>query len=169
MAFLTGLECQPDFPREDLTETNADLLELMLANFDLVEAGHQQAELISWIYRVGHRSQSSASRRVIDSAAQLESFDYGVRTFETASSLVRATAGEFDELIVNHNGVALAHAFSEDQLRDYIDGARDKFDSEMPKTVDVVREASSRLSISLAGYAIFGAALARQFELDAIA
>ncbi|HET7629956.1 MAG TPA: hypothetical protein VFK03_01140 [Candidatus Saccharimonadales bacterium] len=169
MNVLTGLENQPDFPKQDLTESNAQLLELMLANFEIVETGHRQAELISWVYRVGHRSEVMASQRIMHSEAQLESFDHGVRTFEAASSLVRSTAGEFDELIVNHNGVALVHAMSDDQLRDYISEAREKFGLEMPKTVEVVTETSKRLNASLAGYAIFGAALARQFELDAVA
>lgn len=170
MNLLTGLENQPNFPKEDLTDANADLLSLMLANFELVETGHRQAEIISWIYRVGHRAQAQAGERIMgEKQASLEAFDHGVRAFETASSLIRATAGEYDELIVNHNGVALAHAMSDDRLRDYMDEARDRFGSEMPRTVEVLAEASQHLSANLAGYAIFGAALARQFELDAVA
>lgn len=40
-----GLEAQPEFPQIDLTEKNAELLELMLANKAMITSSHELALL----------------------------------------------------------------------------------------------------------------------------
>ena len=37
---ITGLTAQPDFPKEDLTDENAAILELLLSNQDIVTESH---------------------------------------------------------------------------------------------------------------------------------
>ena len=39
-----GLEAQPDYPAKDLTDSNAELLSLMLANPTLAHGGHVAIE-----------------------------------------------------------------------------------------------------------------------------
>lgn len=51
---MTGTEAQPEFPAEDLTDKNAEALELMMANLQIVQDMHTVAERHAWAFRVGH-------------------------------------------------------------------------------------------------------------------
>ncbi|AHB42746.1 hypothetical protein RAAC3_TM7C00001G0909 [Candidatus Saccharibacteria bacterium RAAC3_TM7_1] len=167
MSIITGLELQPRFPHEDLSDTNADLLELMLANPDVVHQGHLQGERFSWAFRVGHPAAVRGSGRIYENDLHIEAIDHGVASFEAMAMLVGAEISE-DEFTVNANAVALVSQLKEFKLQHYLDFALDSFREDTPRAVEVVNLASRRFYGALTSYALLGAAIARQFELDAI-
>ena len=63
---LMGLEAQPDYPAKDLTDSNAELLSLMLANDSLVLGGHVQAEASIQAFRLLHPTATTSANRVFD-------------------------------------------------------------------------------------------------------
>lgn len=162
------LETAPDFPRTDLSETNAQLLELMLMSADIVERGHTSAEQISWVYRAGHPAMRKAAKRLLSSESQAEAFDHGVSSYETIAALVHSAPSYCDMFTVNTNAVALSSALSPDQLVDYIDTAHQNFVQQLPRAAEIVLDSSKRFYRTVARYAVVGAALARQFELDGV-
>jgi len=163
---VAGIESQPDFPINDLSEKNAQLLELMLCNASLVESGHKGAEQASWVYRVGHPALRVAGGRVLTGSSYTGAFNHGISSYETIAALLHNVPERCDMFIVNANAVALASALRDDKLLDYIDDAAQKFDHELPRTSEVIMDSSQRYYRTMARYAVFGAAMARQFELD---
>jgi hypothetical protein len=163
---VTGIESQPDFPGSDLSDTNAELLELMLANASLVENGHRGAERASWVYRVGHPALRLAGGRVLTESSYAEAFNHGISSYETIAALLHTVPENGDMFIVNANAVALVSVLEDGKLLDYIDSAAQKFNHELPRTSEVILDSSERFYRTMARYAVFGAALARQFELD---
>lgn len=163
---LVRLEPQPEFPRQDLTESNAELLELMLANLGLVETMHVAAENASWVYKLGHPAMRRAGERLQALQSKSEAFSHGVSAYEAIAALLSTVPERCEGLTVNVNAVAIAIKMPEDDLVDYIDEARQRFDTETPRTAAVVDSSARRFFRGIAGYAVYGAALARQFELE---
>lgn len=163
---LTGLTPQPDFPREDLSDTNADLLELMLANPDLVHLGHLEGEKMSWAFRVGHPAVVRGTSRLYDDDTYTEAVDHGVASFEAMATMVGSEVTT-DSFTVNANAVALASQLKEYKLQQYIDSALDSFRENTPRAAEVISLSARRFYGALSSYALLGAALARQFEIDA--
>lgn len=169
MSIITGLEAQPRFPYEDLTDNNADMLELMLANIELVEHGHTAAEDVSWVFRVGHPALMDGIDRVYD-APKVDAVNHGITTFEALSAMVTSeTPLTHDFFVANARAAELSAKFKERDLRDYIDRSIEAFQTETPKTTEIVARSSRRFYGSLTHYAVLGAALSRQFELESAA
>lgn len=166
MGIIIGVESQPQFPVEDISDNNASMLELMLANNDIVQMGHIEVEKIAWVFRVGHPAVVRSLGRIYDESERLNAIDHGVAVFEAASSLLcNAPSGE--ESVVNTNAVALVRGFSERKLSDYVDTAYQDFVTSLPNTRDIVASSSERFYPERGNYAVLGAALVRQFQLDA--
>lgn len=168
MVLIASIEPQPQFPHEDMSEVNAQFLELMLANKDIVASGHQASEQLSWVFRVGHPALIRGFGKVHSDPERLAAIDHGVSVFEAASSLLSTDAPAMEFSTVNTNGVAIAAAFNECDLCSYADKAYGHFTENMQRTHEVVRTASERVFPYLVEYAALGAALAYQFELDAV-
>jgi hypothetical protein len=165
-----GITPQPDFPVDDISEANATFVCLMLANNDIVTAGHQTAESLSWTFRAGHPAMSAAARRILTDQRQAEAFDHGISMFETMSALVKQDIATYSyELTVNVNAADLAVRMPEDDLREHIDTAHQRFVADMPHATQIIHEAVTRYFSHVGAYALYGAALARQFELDVAA
>ena len=62
---LTGLETQPDYPADDLTDGNAELLSLMLANPKLANDGHVAIEQCVPAFRLFHPGAMGSADRVL--------------------------------------------------------------------------------------------------------
>lgn len=164
--FITGLESQPDFPVADLSESNAELLELMLANADLVRQGHLRAEQASWIFRAGHPAMRTAASRIFSDSSYTGAFDHGISSYETIAAFIQTTPEPSDMFAVNANAIGISSKMQDDKLYNYIDFAAQKFEYELPRTAEVVLVSSQRVYREIARYAVYGAAMARQFELD---
>lgn len=162
---VIGVSMQPDFPREDLTDTNADLLEFMMSNRDIVVAGHQAAERVVWSFKVGHVAISRSTPKVYDDFDWQSAIDHGTTTFEAIAAMVGGGIGRVDSFPIHTQAVALMNLPTSD-LRRHCEEAVGKFQSNAPRTAEVVRVSSSRYHGVLSAYAVLGAAMSWQFERD---
>lgn len=163
---LTGLEAQPKFPHVDLTDTNAAMLELMLANKSIVDAGHQASDSAHWLYRVAHPTITRLSPRIFPDLAQLEAIEHGVAMYETVASLVCANSQTSDVFAVN----SLCHKMLVAKTTAFeavTDQAVESLHRNTPLTMQVVEQAARRFYPSRTHYSVLGAALARDFEIQA--
>ena len=162
---LTGLSAQQEFPRVDLTEDNADMLELLMANAELVGQSHQAIEQVSWVFKLGHATIMHGAPLIHDDDARLAAIDHGAATFEAMTCLMQGIAVVSDIQVVNNQAARLRKT-TVTKLGNYMDESLDSFTTEMPRTVDVIRSSSRRFHGPLTNYAILGAAMSRRFDLD---
>lgn len=164
---LTGIAPQPEFPQVDLSDDNADLLEFMMANDDILARSHRAVELVSWIFRVGHVTILHGAAKRHDAAERLAAVDRGIKTFESITALVGGVMSMSDTLQVNNQSARLIKTDGV-ELDNYFESSIDAFDQQMPRTAEVVRTSSSRFVGPLCSYALLGAAMSRKFELDCV-
>lgn len=160
---LTGLTLQPDFPREDLTDSNADILELMMANLQVVKEQHKIADQLSWSFRIGHSALVISSSHVFEEKQHLAALNYGITVFEAMAASVGAGIMRSDTQGV----IARTHEltqFDGREMREYQDGASEDFAIAAPRTAEVVKISALRFHKHLATYALIGAALSWRFE-----
>lgn len=119
MSLIVGLEHQPNFPREDLSETNAEFLSLLLQNYNFVEGGHVASESISLIYRLGHPTIVRSTGAIYEEPGQLRAIDHGVKLFESMSSMVTTPPERIGQFAVEHTAVQLIQIKTDEELRDY--------------------------------------------------
>ena len=167
---LTGLSTQYDFPRVDLSEDNADLLELMMANVRVLDQAHTTAEQGSWIFRIGHQAVLNGAARRFPNADQqaLSAVNNGIATFEAVTCIINGISRDTDMAPANREFLKLTHADTED-LDEYIETALQTFTTDMPRTAEVIRTSTRRFHGPLTSYAVLGAAMSRQFELASVA
>ena len=164
---FTVLSEQNSFPREDLSDANAEILELMMANTDIRETAHTVAERQSWIFRIGHAAISRSIGRQYDAQSALAASNAGVVTFEAITSLVDGMHRSGDMRPANKTFLTLANA-DDSGLSQYIDNALESFLSDMPNTKEVVTNSTRRTHGPLVSYAVLGAAMSRRFGLDSV-
>jgi hypothetical protein len=165
---ITGIHAQPSFPVEDLTDVNALMLELMLANEPFVEDAHLGMEKISWMYKVGHAVVVASSRRIYDDAT-LHAINTGVSIYEAMAAIVASETSQAPSgFSVNSVAADLTYTKSDASLIDYTLQAVEHFRTDLPRATDVVLEASKRQHHALRHYALLGAALERQFSMDVL-
>lgn len=168
MAIITGLEPQPGFPLEDLSDKNASTLELLLANKLIVDEWHDVAENIAWAFRVGHPAAVRGAERIYD-GAHVEAVSHGVAVLEAMNTaVIGSVASDADMFRVNASAHDLISNASEGRLRGHSIAAIQDFREEMPRTAEVVQSTSRRFFGSLTEYAILGAALERRIVLDSV-
>ncbi|HEY1085239.1 MAG TPA: hypothetical protein VGE34_00750 [Candidatus Saccharimonadales bacterium] len=162
---ITGIMHQPNFPVEDLSESNAELLELMMANPDLVMRSHAALEQFSYMFVVSHKSINTAVGHAIDDARRLAALDHGVTTFEAITAMVDGHARVSDSIPVHNQALRLVH-FDPRDLEKHFDLSCAEFQEQTPRTAEVIRVSSARFHGHLTDYALLGAALSRKFERD---
>lgn len=160
---LFALESQPNFPVEDLTDANAALLELLLANQTVLEQVHYNAERTSSLFRVGHRAILANTSQFIELPTQLEALSNGISKYEVISMTVSP-----ESAIRNHDA-ALSYFINPGPTLDrltLVGDTRDAFAQEMPRTKEVIVESTPRHFRPYQEYVLAGAALARMAEID---
>ncbi len=165
---ITGISLQPNFPREDLTDENADLLELMIANHEIRTSSHEAVERMSWVFRIGHPSILFSAAKIYDEDERLTAIHHGVVSFEAITAMVGGNAIVSDIVPTNREASRLLH-LEEVELESYIDQAVDGLKYETPRTAEVVHASAARIHTALTSYALLGAAMSREFELRATA
>jgi hypothetical protein len=170
MALLRGFEIQKDFPKTDISDSTAEMLELMLLNRELVDTFHTSAELINFLYRFGHKTMDLTARPHLDDATRLEAFSYGIETFEAVGSFVRPLLGESypDEETATRQIMTVHKSLDEDFASTLVD-AKDRMKEEMPRTTHVIAQSALRFYRPHADYALSGAAIAREVEVLSLA
>lgn len=166
---ITGITAQPDFPKEDLTDENAAILELMLSNRNLVAENHTASEQLSWVFRVGHPLIARISGGILDHDSRFEALDHGAAVYEAMSLFLAAVPTQTSELFsVQTQATAWLNA-SPSKLTGYQEEAYAAFSGNLPRAKELVSDVSSRFYPHLTNYAILGASMAHQFELDTAA
>ena len=167
MNFVSGIEAQPNFPEEDLTEANAEMLALMLSNRAEVAMGHQMSEGISLIFRMGHPAVLRGASKIYDEENRLLAIDYGVSVFEAAASIVMSTSAlsSPEELIERRMAPVMDH-LRPNVLDAYVSDAYDAVRAETPRLAEMTIETSQRFHGHLATYALLGVAIERKLILD---
>ncbi len=163
--FLTGLETQPDYPADDLTDGNAELLSLMLANPKLANDGHVAIEQCVPAFRLFHPGAMGSADRVFTGARHLEAVDYGVVCYEALCAMVAANKEKLD-IRIAARVCALLERATPMSIETYVHDAADEMRHELPRTAGVIHEASARHYGYYANLAVTGAALAWRMELD---
>lgn len=165
---ITGIVHQPDFPKVDLTDDNAALLELMMASREMITNGHAIAESLLWSFRVGHASILQSSERAYDEVDWQLAIDHGVTTFEAIAAMVGGGHIQSNSFPINSEGVRITQ-LDVDGFRDHGMSALDKFHQQAPRTAEVISMSSRRYHGPLTTYAVLGAAMSWQFERDTVA
>lgn len=164
---ITGISHQPNFPREDLTVENADLLELMMANLEILKTSHEAVEQLSWIFRVGHPTIVFSAAKIHDEDNRLSALNHGVTSFEAITAMVGGESMNADIQTTNSEANRLLN-LEPTHIGDYIDEAVDDFRHNTPHTAEVIRSSAARFHGHLTTYAILGAAMSRKFELSIV-
>lgn len=168
MSIITGIEAQPHFPHEDLTDDNAMILELMLANRELVGEIHTISERTSWIFKVGHRVVSRVAAGILDRDSRMDALNHGTTVYEAMAALLAAGPTRTSELFAVETQAAAWTEADATQALTYQQEAYEAFHRDLPRAKDIVTSAAARFYPHLTGYAVMGAAMARQFELDCL-
>ena len=168
MSIITGIEAQPNFPREDLTDDNAAILELLLSNRELVGESHAISEKTSWVFKVGHRVVNAVAAGILERDGRLEAVNHGTTVYEALSALLAAAPTRTSELFAVEMQAATWTQADATRAVTYQQEAYAAFHQELPRTKEVVESAAGRFYPHLTSYALLGAAMARQFELDCV-
>lgn len=159
------------FPTVDVSDSNADMLELLLLHGPTVEMSHTSAEAVSFLYQMGHRVLHLTAAAYFDDEGHSRALSHGIATFEAIAALVRPQPD-----LTPHNSqqanppiLAARRRLQTDFITTLTD-ARDVFYEELPRTTMLVGKSAARFcSRQHVDYALTGAALARQLEIDATA
>lgn len=162
---LIILEPQLDFPEADLSDSNAAFLELFLQNQQQVEIMHPEVEKSRLLFELAHAAAKQAQANFPQDDHHA-SFTHGFTLYEIMSSMV---APKIDEVSRTSVHVAAGHfnlALQAHNRTDILTDARDEFMAQQPRTAEVIDLASKRLYPHLSYYAVIGAAIERQLELE---
>ncbi len=168
MNLITGIEAQPNFPIVDLTDDNAAILELLLSNRDLIGESHIISERTSWVFKVGHRVITTVASGILERDDRLEALDHGTTIFEAMSALLTAAPTRTSALFAVETQAAAWTQADATRSVGYQQEAYEAFHRDLPRAKEVVTIAAARFYPQFTGYALMGAAMARQFELDCI-
>jgi hypothetical protein len=169
MPLIQGIEIQKEFPKRDISDTTAELLELMLQNQELVEAFHTQAELASFLYKFGHRTIDLTARPHFDDDTRLRAFSFAIGAFEAVGAFVRPQPGDtHTEEAALHQIVTVNRSLDSDFASALVD-AKDRMKDELPRTAHVIAQSALRFHRSHTDYALSGAAIAREIEVLSLA
>ncbi len=160
---LLFLESQPNFPQEDLTDSNAQILDILLSDPSAHAEHHQVAEQGSFLYRFGHPALVSRVASSFFEREMIHVYEYGIEAYEAIASLAT--------LRFNRPG----HSYEETKLyfstpqrltdtATMLDDQIDEFEATMPNTSHVIESITKRSNAALAHYAIAGAAMAYTLE-----
>lgn len=155
-------ERQPNFTHEDLTDDNADFLELYMMNLDNIEYHHGFANKISWSFRAGHDILLGCVRKLYDERYH-NALDHGITTVEAVAAAVEVQTTSVDQFRVHRQLLQVAH-MDEGQLQHYTDEALEELDDSSPRTTEVIKASASRFHGPLSTYALIGAAVSRKLE-----
>ena len=168
MKIYTGPEAQPGFPEDDLSDKNADALELLLANKLVVQQSHTAAEQAEWAFCVGHPAAVEGGSSAVDiEGARVAALEHGVMVFEAIAVAVAGLKVTQDKLAINHAVMSVRGARVGDTIQQVLE-MEDQFRDEMPRTVGVIESTSRRHFGPATNYAVLGAALERHIALSQV-
>ncbi len=159
---ITGIVPQHDFPKVDLTDSNAAVLDFLLRDREFTQATHVATEENIFLYRIAHPALLLIGENGFDSSANLVRFDAGIRFHEIVSGMMSPTLRQYDEgTAVKLTRRALDRVEYVHPITTLLD-MRDAFMDTQPNTSDLLRSVIP--GVGEAG--IMGAAISRQIDLD---
>lgn len=164
---LSAITEQPNFPFEDLDQTNAEFLSLMLANAQLLRNGHTIAERAYPIFLGTHKPLAVAADNIFCDADKTQAVNFGIQAFEAITLFVSAQPVQPALTALEHNINGIVKPINANGAREYFEEAHQVFTESMPRTASVIRDSSERF-VGSSVLAVLGGAIARQFELDNI-
>ena len=163
---LTTLDYQPEFPEVDLTDNNAAFLEVFLQNNTIIEAAHPQAEKHQLLYEIAH-SLVKDSKDNFNDESHYAGLTHGFTLYEIISSVVSPQPLQLEKPALITAAKGLTWALHSSRFNEYLTDAYDDFTHQQTVTAEVVSNAASRYHPGLTHYAVMGAAIERQLELEA--
>ncbi|HEV7952161.1 MAG TPA: hypothetical protein VGO98_02200 [Candidatus Saccharimonadales bacterium] len=164
------LEPQKDFPLTDVSENNAAALEILLADPTLRETCHHTAERTASLYKLSHRVLRELVPTIPGfSTRDAEQFDLGVSQYEAAASLLRIEHADYLDN-TDAAGYVMYLLHNQDQFN-YFDRAHSRLLNDQENFSEVMTTIASLTNPSdrrAAENVLFGAAVQRQIEIDAI-
>ena len=157
--FIGGITQQLDFPRRDLSDDNAQMLEVMLSNPHVLNIFHETAESVNAVYRVGHPIVKITIEQLYDSQHAWAA-SVGTAVYEAIAALVQKPTTDISPVMLEH----LQSPDSTEALVYTLQSELQAFYRDMPNTAAVVESASSRVTADTT-YAVLGAVVTRNFEL----
>ena len=131
---------------------------------EILKSSHDKAEKARRLYEVGHRVLNAAAVHHLDDPLRLAAFSHGITTYEALSYEVRPKTHPETETDIALCIIGLESRFSINELM----SAQERFKAEMPLTAHIIEESAARIySDEVDYYAIAGAAISRQLEVDA--
>lgn len=168
MALLDLLEKQPNFPREDLTETNATYLGLAMGNPKTLHSGHELAKREYRIFIGTHDPLLIATGNLFEDARVIKAIDFGIAALEAITLFVAADQPKPAIKVLEGNINSIVSVKNTAGVSEYFEAARAEFLAEAPRTAEVIAEGADRVHVGLAYAAVYGGAIARRFELDCV-
>lgn len=133
----------------------------------MVAEGHKVSESSSWAYKVGHPAIERGSARIW-SGVHIDAMSHGVSILEAINFyLAGIYADRSDMFVVNSVAHDILSGASESRLQGHAFDTLHDFKEQMPRTTEVISEASERFYGRMTEYAVLGAALERKIVLDA--
>jgi hypothetical protein len=160
------LSAQHEFPIKDISDENAEILEFLLLNPDIINNSHLTAEAARYLYSAGHLGLNAVATHYLEDPARRESFSEGIKAYEAMSCMVQPSIIPEDEAAITLEILTAQHLLSRDFGGTLSDASSD-FYTDMPRAAVVIGESAARFSMNR-DYAIAGAAIARQIELGTL-
>lgn len=168
MTELVILQPQENFPREDLTDENAGLLELLFQNQTAFEKSHTAAERYSALYRVGHGVLVAASRpHVIQHES--DAISNGIGTYEAISTIISPVERDYHNTMLARPHIEMAYIAINLNFDEETGNLANLFRKHLPNTSRVVEAAADRRHGGAIDYAVVGAALAYRLDIGSAA
>ncbi|MNS86211.1 hypothetical protein D3C72_1201090 [compost metagenome] len=128
---LTLLNHQPEFPEQDLTQTNAAFFEFFLQNGTLLEASHSGAEQSNLLFNLAHLAATHSKDTFIDDSHHA-GFTHGFTLYEIMSSLIAPRTDYFTDVTAMAATRSLNIALRTKKQDELLNDARDEFRSVQP-------------------------------------
>lgn len=167
---IARVETQPDFPRNDITDYNAAMVEFLLQDSDFIERAHQQSETHVPLYMLVHHVLKLYGIANDFPLASHLAFSHGAAAYETMATIVRPIAPQYDRYQTAGQAASIADLLNDGANATILFAdARDRFVSEQPNAAEAIKSASKLHGIPLPeDYVLLGAAVERQLEMDVL-
>lgn len=168
-SIITGIAPQPNFPHEDLVESNAEILSLLLSNTQILVESHSRSEDAEGLYKILHPRVNSSVGSILTEHHQLSALSEGLVAYEAISAMVvkQIDIHKTIQLAAKY-GAGITHT-QPDTLQDALSVSYKIFCDNMQNTKEVIQQVTARRYRELGEYAIRGAALMYAIETDRLA
>lgn len=166
MTELVTLQPQENFPREDLTDENADLLELLFLNRTAFNESHIAAERYSPLYKIGHGILVAASRPYVIQH-ESEAISHGIGAYESIAKIVSPIERGYQNTMLARSHIEMAYLAVNGNFEQETGNLANLFRNHLPNTSRVIEATADRFHSGAIDYAVVGAALAYELDMGA--